>query len=297
MSRYLITGARGFIGKHLGEFIRRNEPGSDVVLAAREHDLSDAAQCARLFRETPLVDYVLHLADVSGNARWSAEHAGEQFFANTRMSLAALESWRAFQPQARFIGFSSLWAYPERVAHAAEEDYWDGPLHAPTEHYGINKKLLGIGIEACKRQYGMKGTVLVLGSVYGPGDRSDHVIPSLLQRMKENPRRLEVWGDGMDSRDFIFVEDQVRGILAHKDYDGSLLNISGGQVHTIRDVVAALVGITGYTGEVVYKAETAGGVRTRSMDMSRARERTGWPASFRLHTLEEGLSKTVRENI
>jgi GDP-L-fucose synthase len=296
MTRYLITGAHGFIGRHLTDFIRKNQRESDVVLAGRERDLTDPTACMKLLQQSGALDYVFHLADVSGNAQWSASHSADQFFANAKMSLNILEGVRKCQPHARLVGFSSLWAYPARVAVAREEDYWDGPLHGPTQHYGLNKKFLGAGLQACKQQFQMKGTMLVLGSVYGPGDHSDHVIPSLIHRMIDNPTRLEVWGDGSQTRDFIYVEDQARAIFLHKDFNGELLNISGGKSYSIREVVETLVRLLSYTGEVNYRSEASAGVNERRMDITRAGQQTGWPANFTLHSLEEGLLKTLQGN-
>jgi nucleoside-diphosphate-sugar epimerase len=295
MKRYLVTGAGGFIGRHLAAYLRANEPASEVIAPGREHDLTDAAACGRLFAGAGAVDYVFHLADVSGNARWASENAATQFFANARMALNVLESVAAHQRGARLVGFSSLWAYPASIRLARESDYWSGPLPEAIQHYGVGKKFLGSGLRACKQQLGLKGTMLVLGSVYGPGDRSDHVIPSLIQRMRANPARLEVWGSGAQMRDFIYVDDQVKAIHLHKDYDGDLLNISGGNPRSIREVVQTLVRLLPYTGEVVYRAADVAAEEDRRMDMGLAQKITGWPGNHRLRTLEEGLALTLRD--
>ena len=294
MTRYLITGAHGFIGRHLTEFIRNNEPDSDVVPVGREYDLTDFTACTRLLQKSGPFDYVFHLADVTGNARWSASHSADQFFANAKISLNILEGVCKFQPYARLVGFSSLWAYPARVAWAREQDYWDGPLHESIQHYGLNKKFLGGGLQACKQQLKTKGTMLVLGSVYGPGDHSDHVIPSLIRRMKDNPNTLEVWGSGRQVRDFIYVEDQVRSIYLHRDFNGSLLNISGGQSYSIRNVVETLAKLLPYSGKIVYLSEQGVGEDERRMDMTLANQKTGWPGNYKLRSLKEGLLLTLR---
>lgn len=294
MTRCLVTGARGFIGRHLVNFLAA-QGESEVISAGREFDLSDPARCDELFARSGPVDYVYHLADVSGNAGWSASHAGEQFFSNAAMSINVLQSTTRHQPAARFVGFTTLWAYPASTTLAREANYWDGPLEKSTQHYGIVKKFLGLGLQACKQQWGMKGTMLALGSVYGPGDRSDHVIPSLIERMRSNPKRLEVWGNGYQVRDFIHIDDQVRAIFLHKDYDGELLNISGGQSYSIRQVVDVLCSLLPYTGEVIFGASDSGALSERTMDNSLANQISGWPGKFKLQTLKEGLALTLKE--
>jgi GDP-L-fucose synthase len=293
MSRFLVTGGNGFIGRNLAAYLKRQPDQDSVSTIGREFDLRDASRAGAAFKDSGAFDYIIHLADVQGDARWSAQNAATQFMANARITLNVLEAWYAWQPQAHLICLSSLWAYPESVVEARESDYWNGRMHKPTEHYGINKKILGIGMESFKRQHGLKGTSLVLGSVYGPGDSTTHVIPSLLKRMQDNPTLLEIWGDGTSTRDFIFIEDQIKGILQHRDYDGELLNIGTGTSYSIRQVVETLARLMDYKGKIVYDASKGGAVVDRRINVDLACQTTGWPENFKLHTLEEGLIKTV----
>jgi GDP-L-fucose synthase len=293
MSRFLVTGGKGFIGKHLTRFLQGRFDAGLVTSVGREFDLREPTRVRELFQGFGAFDYIIHLADVQGNARWSEQNAAAQFLANAKISLNILEAWQLWQAQARLICLSSLWAYPEAVVEAEEKDYWNGRMPRPTEHYGLNKKFLGVGLDACKRQHGLKGTALVLGSVYGPEDLTTHVIPSLLTRMRQNPDLLEIWGDGTETRDFIYVEDQVRGIFEHRDYNGELLNISSGKAYSIRQVVEILIRLMDYKGKIVFDASRATGTANRRINTSLAGRTTGWPAKFKLHTLEEGLQKTV----
>jgi nucleoside-diphosphate-sugar epimerase len=291
--RYLITGGRGFIGRHLSAALHQHDPAADVICSGREADLTVRDTAMQLFRDCGRLDYIVHLADVAGDANWSQAHAVSQFLANSYMATHVIDAWTTQQPGARLVGMSTLWAYPERVVRAVEDGYWDGRLHVPTEHYGLVKKLFGAGIATARRERGAHGTMLVLGNVYGPNDSTFHVIPSLIRRMRENSALLEILGDGTQTRDFIFVDDQVSGIIRHLDYDGDLLNIGSGVTHSIRDVVECLVRLTSYTGRVVFNAGTAGGVSERRMDVTRATAATGWPANVALHSLEAGLAKTL----
>ena len=294
MRRYLLTGGRGFIGKHLAVALARRSPGGDVVAVGREYDLTERDRVAALFQDFGRFDYVVHLADLHGNAAAAAANAAAQFRTNATMALNVLEAWHRYQPQSRLVGFSSLWAYPEAITDASEQTYWDGRLHPSIEHYGVIKKFLGSGIEAHKRQHQLRGTMLVLGSVYGPGDASFHVIPSLIRRMQANPEAVEIWGDGTETRDFIYIDDAVEGIIRHLDFDGPLLNIGSGISYRISDVVETLARAMSYGGKITYNPGKGMGVANRSINVSLARRVSGWPENCQLQTLADGLRKTIQ---
>lgn len=291
MSRYLITGGTGFIGRALAARLAAAHGPDRVLAVGRNFDLESAEGSDALFRSHGQFDHILHLADVQGNAEWSASHAADQLMRNTAITWNVLRCWRAFQPQARLVAFSSLWAYPEHVAVATEETYWAGRMHPATEHYGLGKKLLTVGIETHKRQFGMRGTTLVLGSVYGPGDSSTHVIPSLIRRISGATGPLAVLGNGRERRQFIFIDDQVEGILAHMHFDGDLLNVASESSHSIAEVVSTLAGLLRFSGEVVFDVRRPDSP-ARYLDSARARRLTGWPSAVRI-PLEDGLSRTV----
>ena len=293
MKRYLITGSDGFVGSGMKHFLAQQEPDAEIIAIGREHNLFDPAICKNVLSNCGKLDYILHFADVNGNAEWSRKHAADQYFSNMRITLNLLENVVYYQRQARFVGFSSLWAYPEKATNFSEADYWAGALAETIQQYGMSKKMLGSGLAACRQQHELKGTMLVLGSIYGPDDHSDHLVPSLISKMKSNPLELLVWGDGSQVRDFIFLDDQLRGIYQNKDYEGELLNIAGGQPASVYEVVTLLQELMNYRGKIIYMGEGNSHADDRRLDMSVATRYSGWPGNFRLKSLREGLKITI----
>ena len=290
MKRVLVLGAGGFIGRNLVRCL--SVQGYDVVAPGRDLDLRHYEDCRVALRGEPC-DAIVHAADVSGNVAWSHAHAGDQLLSNAQMATAVLQAWHEEQPRAQLVGLSSLWAYPDSVAEVREADYWNGRMNALVEHYGVVKKLLGAGIAAFRAQYRMHGTMLVLGNVYGPGDTSGRLIPSLLARMREDPNVLRIRGDASETRDFVYIDDQIQGILRHLSYDGELLNVTTGQSHSVREVIEMLVTLTGDRGRVAYSPSEGAGTAARHVCVDAARAASGWPECATLHSLEEGLRKTV----
>jgi nucleoside-diphosphate-sugar epimerase len=209
MPRALVLGSGGFIGRHLLQRLRSD--GWDVAAHTRRNfDLADANSTSLCFGAYRPVEYIFHAADVL-----------DGFTPNVRMAINVLESWRASQPQAVLVGFSSLWAYPAGNGHYAERAYDDGPAEVP--HYAAAKKLLGTGIATFKRLHGMRGTMIALGNVYGPGDTSDRAIPSLLRRARRGDFLVEC---ADTKRNYTFINDAIAGILACRDAEEPLVNVA-----------------------------------------------------------------------
>ena len=290
---YLVTGAGGFVGRNLIRHITSKEPQSIVLSLPRGSDLTDSLATRNFFEGTQRLDYIYHLADKSGNHKWTTEHSFDQFSTNCKMHLNVLEAWKSYQPQAKLIFVSSVWAYPENLTIASESDYWAGPLQAGIAHFGYSKKLVDVALHAARQQYGLSGSTLVLGTCYGPGDASDHLIPTIIRRMKDDPESLQVYGTGEECRDFVFISDQVAALHAHKDTSFDLLNISSGKVTSIREVVETIVELSGYMGKVCFSSDRslASTQAVRALDVSKARALQSVPITFR--SLRDGLKQTL----
>ena len=101
-----------------------------------------------------------------------------------------------------------------------------------------------------------------------------------------------VWGDGSPSREFLYVDDCVDGlVLAAERYDGAEpVNLGTGVETTIRDLAETIAELTGFEGEIVWDTSMPNGQPRRSLDASRATELFG----FRARTpLREGLERTI----
>lgn len=292
MTTALVLGASGFVGARLVAMLER--AGWKVSAPPRSCDLTtrDGADAAFCMPLGP-ADYVFHAAEVSGDFAWSRAHPADQLLANAEMTTSVLRAWLLRQREARLVAFSSLWAYPDRVSVAREEEYWDGPMHPDVAHFGVVKKLLGEGIRALGRQHGLHGCVLVLGTVYGPGDTSERLIPSLIRRMRANPDELEVRGDGSETRDFVFIDDEVERIIAHRDCAG-LFNVASGKPTSVRQIVETLVDVMGYRGRIVYRSALGSGTASRSISIDKSVVyHASTPAPSPVTPLREGLARTV----
>jgi GDP-L-fucose synthase len=122
------------------------------------------------------------------------------------------------------------------------------------------------------------------------------VIPALIKKCVDareaGADRIDVWGTGAASREFLYVDDAAEGIvLAAERYDGAEpVNLGVGREITIRDLVALIVRLTGFDGEVRWDPSKPDGQPRRALDTSRASERFGFEAAT---NLEDGLRRTI----
>lgn len=279
----LVTGGTGFLGKNLVQVLKAR--GAKVVKATgRDYDLSIISRAEELFNSDVKYDLIVHAAAFQGAGDFPLRFPADQFRLNNLIHTNTLDCWHRFQPQARLVGIGSTCSYPGNLTVLREEDYLTGPLHESVDIYGLTKCNLQKGIEAYKRQYKLKGTTVVFATLFGPHDEFDieksHVVSALIKKFcdaKENGlEEVEVWGDGTQTRELIFVMDQIEGLLSTCEYDGDLINIGTGVETSIRDLANLLKQLTEFSGEIVYNTDRFVGVKKKVLDISRAKRLYGW---------------------
>jgi GDP-L-fucose synthase len=297
--RVVVTGGTGFLGRRLTAALRERGCAAVAGLGSGDYDLRRVEEAARLYRELQPT-LVVHLAAVVGGIGANRERPAEFFFDNLTMGLHVIDqAWRAGVPKVVIAG--TVCAYPKFApVPFSEEDLWKGYPEETNAPYGLAKKALLVQSQAYRAQYGFNSIFLLPGNLYGPGDnfdpRSSHVIPALIRRcfeaVEEGRDRIEVWGDGSASREFLFVDDAAEGILgAAERYDGAEpVNLGSGQEILIRDLVHKIAAEVGFEGEIVWDASKPNGQPRRQLDVSRAERFFG----FKAHTsFADGLRQTV----
>jgi len=296
--RIWVSGSRGFLGRHLTSELESR--GAEVLAPAQsECNLLDPSAARRFLREHR-PEGVMHLAARVGGIGANRKHPGEFFYANMAMGLHLIEACRCEDVE-KLLVLGSVCAYPKFTpAPFREDDLWTGYPEETNAPYGIAKKALLVQLQAYRKQYGTRGIFLIPVNLYGPGDHLDlennHVIPALIRKFLEARARgaqsVELWGTGTPTREFLYVEDAVRGILdgmAHYE-DSDPVNLGTGAEISIRDLAVKIGKLAEYEGELVFNPEYPDGQPRRKLDTSRARERFGWSARV---PLDHGLRLTV----
>jgi GDP-L-fucose synthase len=294
MTRILVTGGGGFLGSHLVERLERDD--HEVFVARRrDYDLTEMRDAARLFADAR-PELVFHLAAEVGGIGANRANPGRYWYANLMMGSHVLEQAR-LRGTAKLVLAGTVCAYPKYTPVPFREDQlWSGYPEETNAPYGVAKKTLLVGAQAYREQYGTNAIFLLPANLYGPRDNfhetNAHVIPDLIRKMSGGSDEVVLWGDGSPTREFLYVEDCVEGlVLAAERYDGAEpVNLGTGVETSIRETAELVAEIVGFEGEIVWDTSMPNGQPRRSLDASRAEQLLGFRAAT---PLREGLERTV----
>jgi UDP-glucuronate 4-epimerase len=284
MSRYLVTGAAGFIGSHLVEALLAR--GDDVVAVDSFTDYYDpslkeenaqAFEVARLdiaHDSLPLdgVDGVFHLAGQPG-IRPSFEQLDVYLRRNVLATQRVLE-----QSGARVVYASSSSVYGNAETYPTPESAQPSPISP----YGITK----LACEHLARAYGGDSIGLRYFTVYGPRQRPDMAFARLVEAALEG-RGFELYGDA--SRSFTYVADAVAATIGamERGTSGAIYNVGGGEEATMREAIGVLERVSGRRLDVRAKPAARGDAKRTAADVSLIARELGWSPTTQL---EDGLS-------
>lgn len=305
-ARVLVAGGTGFVGVNLirrllalgarvTATLRLKEPVLvDDRITYIRGDLRRQEDCAAAVQG---VDYVFMCAANTSGAAVMAKTPLVHLTPNILMNMSMLDA--AYQAGVKkFLFISSnivypLTDYPVKEGDVTNEFY---------EKYFIAawmKRFTEIVCEiyATKIARPMKVCVVRPANIYGEYDDFDwetsHVIPALIRKVVERHDPIEVWGEGTDLKEFIYVGDLIEGLLISMEkLEGfDPVNIAAGMPCTVRDVLAILLEVDGYRGaNVVYDASKPTMIPKRLIDTSKAERLLGFRAAT---PIREGLAKTV----
>ena len=245
-TRILVTGGAGFLGSFVIEEMARTGFRNIAAPRSSEYDLREPQAIARLMRDVR-PQTIIHLAAVVGGIGANRENAGRFFYENLIMGVELMEQARLGGVE-KFVAVGTVCAYPKFTpVPFREDDLWTGYPEETNAPYGLAKKMLLVQAQAYRQQYGFNAIYLLPVNLYGPRDTfhpaRSHVIPALIKKcidaIESGAPRIEVWGTGSASREFLYVEDCARAIvLATRHYNGAEpVNLGAGREITIRDLV------------------------------------------------------------
>ncbi|HXN85602.1 MAG TPA: NAD-dependent epimerase/dehydratase family protein [Candidatus Binataceae bacterium] len=304
----LVTGAGGFIGHHLVTFLRgRGHWVRGVDLKLPEFVRSDANEFLELdlrrwencLQATTDVDEVYALAADMGGMGFISAHHAEILYNNSLINLHTLEAARSNGVQ-RYLYTSSACVYPEyrqtetEVTPLREEDAYPA---MPQDAYGWEKLVTERLCTHYREDYGFATRIVRFHNIFGPmgsweGGREK--APAALCRKIATAKLtgnsvVEIWGDGLQTRSFCYIDDCVEGLtrLMQSDFCAPL-NLGQDRMVSINQLVDMIAKIAGVKIEKKH-VDGPQGVRGRNSDNTRLRKVLKWEPQI---SLEDGLERT-----
>jgi GDP-L-fucose synthase len=307
-SSVVVMGGAGFVGVNLiNRFIQlgakvtatlHNKPAviEDDRIRYIKCDLTRAEDCERALAGA---DYAfMCAANTSGAAvieRTPLVHVTPNVVMNT---LALDAAYKAGVK--KFLFISSNTVYPDVDHPVMENEMMSGELFEKYFCVAWMKRFSEILCQmyAEKIKKPMMTVIVRPANIYGPFDdfewATSHVVPALIRKVVERHKPLEVWGDGSDIKDLIYVDDFIEGMLLAMEKINAFnpVNIATGRSCSIKDVLNTILRVDGYTdGKIVYNTSKPTMIPKRLIDVTKSKKLLGFEAKT---TLEDGIKKTVR---
>jgi len=306
-TRILVTGAGGFIGHHLVKRLKQEgywvrgvdiKPPEYEDTAADEFQILDLRRWESCLEASENVDEVYNLAaDMGGIGYITAFLAGISCN-NILINAHMLEASRSNGVK-RFLFSSSACVYAQYKQKSAdvrplkEEDAYPAD---PEPGYGWEKLYAE---ELCRyyyRDYKFETRIVRFHNVYGPlgtYDGGKEKAPAAISRkvaLASGGGHIEIWGDGQQTRSFMYIDDCVEGLIRIMQSDHrEPLNLGTDRLVTVDELVDLICGIAGKQLNKRHDLSKPQGVRGRNSDNTRLREVLGWEPAI---SLEEGLRAT-----
>jgi GDP-L-fucose synthase len=294
----LVTGGTGFVGRHLQEEMTRR--GLEyAVFASREYDLTVREQADAVFERYAHATLIVHLACYQAAGDFPAKHTAQQFNVNNLIHTHVLEAWRRFAPHARLVAVGSSCAYPSGLQTMTEERILDGPPDQSVYSYAQTKRLLYTGLLAYNDQYKLNGSYLVPPTLFGEHDdfhvATAHVCGALMGKfvraVKAGEAAVEIWGDGSQVREFLYVKDFVKALLdLSAVVDRDTINVGPGRGTTIRVLAETISRAAGFTGRLNFNPDRYVGVKEKYLTATKLQQKYGLHMS---DDITAGVQRTV----
>ena len=295
--KVLVTGGNGFLGSSLVRSLKQLNPALLLTPSSSSCDLRLKENCKNITKD---VDVVFHVAAHVGGIGLNKEKPGELFYDNILMGTYLIDEARKNGVE-KFISLGTMCSYPKITPQPIKEEFlWDGYPEEVTSAYGLSKKMQIVQSLAYKQQYDFNSINVFVTNLYGRYDNfvgiNSHVIPAMIEKFwnakKNNLSFVELWGDGTPTRDFLYVDDAVDGlILAAEKYEDTLpLNLGSGDEISIEKLAFLIMNLFDLDLEIKWNSTMPNGQSKRCVSIEKAKNTINFNPKT---SLEEGLKSTI----
>lgn len=304
----IVSGGSGFIGSHFVEELSllqanviclyhkqpKELPKYSNRVTYVQIDIADYKELEMFCKNvTPKVDVFIHCAALDGNTQFKLEHAAEILDANNHFVSNVLNVCRDMKiPNVALVSSAEIYS-PDAPSPITEEDDYHKYLGFTDNGYVLSKIFSEMMAELYSKQYGMHICTPRPTNVYGPRDSfeatTNRVIPAMIRKVSKR-ETIEIWGDGNQTRSFIYVKDLVHATLAaiQKDITGPINMATRDQV-SILDLASHISKEYNAENLVTLDQSKPIGVKSRPLDVSKMYD----IIDFEPLSIQDGLKHTI----
>jgi len=304
MKTCLVTGGKGFIGSHLINFLRRKghyvrcvdiKPTSILETEENEFILGDLRNINVAHSALQGIDWVFNLAANMGGIGYITEFNAPIMRDNALINLNVAEAARICDIERVFFS-SSACAYnrnlqeTENCEPLKESDAV--PAH-PDSAYGWEKLFSEFVYQSFQHDYGLKVRIARFHNIYGShcvfDGGAEKAPAALCRKVIMGKEAMEIWGDGKQTRSFLYVSDCLEAVyrLMQSSFSDPV-NIGTSDLISIDDLALLIQKIAGKKLRLIHDLSKPQGVRGRNADITLAHDLLGWKP---IVSLEEGMKK------
>lgn len=305
MLKILITGGAGFIGKHLIKSLLKNE---NIVTVFDNFSNSDKKSELSLIKGVKIIEgditklndisnavkdqqIVIHLA-AKISVEESIKNPSETFRINVDGTKNVLIACKKNNVK-KIIVASSAAVYGESMPNVKSTEK---SKIKPISPYGESKIKMEKEIKKFALKYKINYIILRFFNIYGIGQSSEYagVITKFLERIKNN-ESLKIFGDGMQTRDFVSIQDVINSIHNAMSYNkNGVFNIASGKIITVKELAELMILLSKKKLDIQHVPLKKGDIRYSDADISQAKENLGYVPKIKI---KDGIKKLLNTNI
>ncbi|MBI2621727.1 MAG: NAD-dependent epimerase/dehydratase family protein [Candidatus Levybacteria bacterium] len=246
-------------------------------------------------------DIVINCAANQGGIAYHIGKQADLFMDNMLMGTFLMQVSQQIGVK-KFVNIVAGCSYPGYVENGEmnEDEYWNGKLHESIFSFGFPRKASTVYGLALKRQFNFNSIHLIMANMFGPREHfnseQSKALAGLIRKMyeakKNNLPKVEVWGTGKPTRDWLYVKDGAEAILRATAYYNDIepLNITTGVGISVAKLAETIKAIVGYKGKLVYDTDKPDGAMHKTFGIKKMQKILGWMPST---PIDKGIKETV----
>lgn len=296
--RVLITGASGFIGSHIYNFLKRNSVnvfGLDAIENKKQNIEKINIIEYKIFSnfcKKNKISTIIHFAAVEGNLEFKKNNAAKIISDSIKMTLNILDIAKTENMSEIVLPSSShIYRSEKKIKFTEKDDYLSSPIKIENT-YASSKIIMELIAQSYKNSY--KGKIFIPRpvNIYGPGDLKNRVVSSIINKTLNN-ETIEIWGDKNKKIQFIYIDDFINSIIKMIEYGKfRILNITGNDNISLEKLANTIKKIVDKNNHIKYIKNENMDKRAILLDNKKLKS----IIDHEFTTFSEGLKKTIQSN-